>query len=172
MKYKITLRRTIRMLSVNIYNALYRCPLCVFANFFTRSCFSLDRRNIQPWNHELRSRTVFMTLARRWQFIITSHTGIACNLRHVLQFTGLLSVSFALNFPISLSRAIRNPFRSNVQCPPAKHGLSRISANPLITLLSDAWRNDVASGAESRCITRPMRCLVADGNNRVWHARV
>jgi len=97
---------------------------------------------------------------------------IACNLRHVLQFTGLLSVSFALNFPISLSRAIRNPFRSNVQCPPAKHGLSRISANPLITLLSDAWRNDVASGAESRCITRPMRCLVADGNNRVWHARV
>lgn len=106
MKYKITLRRIIHMLSMNIYIMLCTGAHCAYSQIFLHDPVSRRTGEISRRNHELRSRTVFMTLARRWQFIITSHTGIACNLRHVLQFTGLLSVSFALIFSISLSREL------------------------------------------------------------------
>lgn len=77
----------------------------------------------------------------------------------------VFSVSFSLIFSISFSLALsKTPCVSNARR--RNTALARISANPLITLLSDAWRNDVASGAESRWITRPMRCSAARGNNR------
>lgn len=81
---------------------------------------------------------------------------IARNLRHVLQFAGFLPLCLFFSLPpLSLSLFLpldlvpyRAPSEAPSVSPPMPAGETwrpRICTNPLITLLSDACRNDVAS---------------------------
>lgn len=123
------------------------CDVHRVLNLFLRNPVLCHIDKISNQIHELRRASHGLTSTHQWQFIITGY--IARNLHHVLQFTDSLFFSF---FPSTPSLFLYLPIYLffapsakpvSFQCPSAWR--PRISANPLITLLSDAWHNDVAS---------------------------